>query len=717
VVTHHNVERLLLSAERYFGFTADDVWTLFHSFAFDFSVWEMWGALAYGGRLVVVPYWVSRTPASFYQLLLAEQVTVLNQTPSAFRQLMQAEEEESGELALRYVIFGGEALEPRWLRSWCARHGDERPQLINMYGITETTVHVTYRRLRREEIEQGIGSVIGRGLGDLRVYVLDHRGEMAPVGVRGELYVGGSGVARGYLKRAELTAERFVPDKHSDVSGARLYRTGDAGRYLASGELEYLGRTDEQVKVRGYRIELGEIEAALLGHAGVSEAVVVARRDESGNSRLHGYVVPRRAAVAAAASGDGHRLQATVSLTELQQYLASRLPSYMVPSTVHLLDQIPLTTNGKLDRRALPDPGQARPDLESQYEEPRTELERLLVERWREVLKLDRVGVHDDFFHLGGDSISGAILINRLQEDLGEIVHVVVIFTATTVAKLAQFLEENYAEACARVCRARGAAETGAETKPLYSKVTDEMLAQARSLITPLPVRNETSQKKNPKAVFVLAPPRSGTTLLRVMLGGHSQLFAPPELELLSYNKLQERREAFSGPNSFWLEGTMRALMEIKGCDALEAKRMMEEFEKQDLTTKEFYGLLQEWLGHKLLVDKTPSYALDPEVLQRAETDFEDTHYIHLCRHPLGMINSFAEARLGQIFFRYEHSFTPRELGELIWTISQENILAFLANIPEQRQHRVRFEDLVSEPERIMRGICECAGMDDRAVS
>ncbi|HVQ39886.1 MAG TPA: amino acid adenylation domain-containing protein, partial [Pyrinomonadaceae bacterium] len=734
VVTHHNVERLLAATEQHFGFTADDVWTLFHSFAFDFSVWEIWGALAYGGRLVVVPYWVSRTPASFYELLLAEQVTILNQTPSAFRQLQQAVEEawpkeannsngatartESAKLALRLVIFGGEALEPRWFRSWCARHGDEPPQLINMYGITETTVHVTYRRLWREEIEHGIGSVIGKGLGDLRVYVLDYCGEVAPLGVRGELYVGGPGVARGYLKRADLTAERFVPDEHSGVAGARLYRTGDAGRYLASGELEYLGRTDEQVKVRGYRIELGEIEAALLGHAGVSEAVVVARREESGNSRLHGYVVPRRATVAATAAAEsgGDREEATLSLTELQQYLASRLPSYMVPSTLQVLDQMPLTPNGKLDRRALPDPGQARPDLENRYEEPRTELERLLVERWREVLKLDRVGVHDDFFRLGGDSINGAILINRLQEDLGEIVHVVVIFTATTVAKLAQFLETNYAEACARVCRDRGAAsETDKETKPQYSKVDDEMLARARSLITPLPVRNQSSQsreKKNPKAMFVLAPPRSGTTLLRVMLGGHSDLFAPPELELLNYNTLQQRRDDFSGANSFWLEGTMRALMEIKDCDAVEAKRMMEEFEAQHLTTKEFYGVLQESLGDKLLVDKTPSYALDPEVLQRAESDFEDIHYIHLCRHPLGMINSFAEARLGQIFFRYEHSFTPRELAELIWVISQENILAFLAGVPEQRQHRVWFEELVSDPERIIRGVCEFAGIE-----
>ena len=209
MVTHRNVVRLLRATEEWFGFNEQDVWTMFHSYAFDFSVWEMWGALSYGGRLVVVPYWQSRTPEAFLDLLRREQVTVLNQTPSAFRQLMEAERAEgrAGEgMALRVIIFGGEALEPACLRGWFEVHGDERPRLVNMYGITETTVHVTYRELRREDVELGARSVIGRCIPDLSLYVLDEYGEPMPEGVAGEVYMGGAGLARGYWKREDLTA-------------------------------------------------------------------------------------------------------------------------------------------------------------------------------------------------------------------------------------------------------------------------------------------------------------------------------------------------------------------------------------------------------------------------------------------------------------------------------------------------------------------------------
>jgi amino acid adenylation domain-containing protein len=340
MVEHRNVTRLFAATEGEFGFNERDVWTLFHSFAFDFSVWELWGALLYGGRLLIVPHLTARSGRELYQLLCREGVTVLNQTPSAFAQLMQAQEQcPQLKHSLRQVIFGGEVLEVGRLRAWVERNGAEQPRLVNMYGITETTVHVTYRRLLREEIESQGGSLIGRPIGDLKVYLLDRRGQPVPLGVVGEIYVGGAGVARGYLNRPELTAQRFVPDPFSAESSARMYKSGDLGRWRADGTIEYLGRNDDQVKIRGYRIELGEIEAALRQYPAVAEAVVLAREDEPGEKRLVGYVVAR---VGAAPSAE-----------VLREHLLGVLPQYMVPSAFVVLEGLPLTGNGKLDRRRI----------------------------------------------------------------------------------------------------------------------------------------------------------------------------------------------------------------------------------------------------------------------------------------------------------------------------------------------------------------------------
>jgi amino acid adenylation domain-containing protein len=293
-VSHRNVARLFSATDELFGFDNRDVWTLYHSYAFDFSVWELWGALLYGGRLVIVSYWVSRSPESFHRLLADEGVTVLNQTPSAFRQLVRVDSSTAGEraLRLRYVIFGGEALELNSLRPWFERYGDASPQLVNMYGITETTVHVTYRPLGREDLNADGGSPVGVPLPDLRVYLLGRHLQPAPFGVPGQMYVGGDGVARGYLNRPALTADRFVPDPFGREPGARLYRSGDLARRHPDGDLEYLGRIDHQVKIRGFRIELGEIESALNRHEAVRETVVLAREDTPGDKRLVAYVIP-----------------------------------------------------------------------------------------------------------------------------------------------------------------------------------------------------------------------------------------------------------------------------------------------------------------------------------------------------------------------------------------------------------------------------------------
>jgi len=424
LITHRNVARLFSATDDWYRFNERDVWTLFHSCAFDFSVWEIWGALLYGGRLVVVPFMVSRSPEAFYELLVKERVTVLNQTPSAFRQLSRAEESAGQkELALRCVIFGGEALEMQSLRPWFERHGDQHPRLVNMYGITETTVHVTYRPLSREDVQSG--SVIGVPIPDLQVYILDPQGRPVPMGEAGEMYVGGAGLARGYLNRPELTAERFVPDHLSGRPGARLYRTGDLARFVAGHDIEYLGRLDHQVKIRGFRIELGEIEAALWQHPAVSECVVTAHA-QGEEKRLVAYLAPK----------DGLR----PSRAELRGFLARQLPEYMVPAHYVWLAEMPLTANGKIDRRALPEPDFAERETTAAYVGPQNGLEETIAGVWQSVLGLPQVGTKENFFEMGGTSLSMVRVQERLQEVLSRKLMIADLFQYPTVASLAAYL-------------------------------------------------------------------------------------------------------------------------------------------------------------------------------------------------------------------------------------------------------------------------------------
>ncbi|WP_068925909.1 amino acid adenylation domain-containing protein [Planobispora rosea] len=434
-VTHHNVVRLMSATDHWFGFGPGDVWTLFHSYAFDFSVWELWGALLYGGRLVVVPYEVSRSPEDFLELLARERVTVLNQTPSAFYQLVAAD--DGRELALRYVIFGGEALELSRLGEWYARRPyssrlrpePNAPLLVNMYGITETTVHVTYMPLSPDHRE---GSLIGQGIPDLRVYLLDDALQPVPPGVVGEMYVAGDGLARGYLGRPELTAGRFVANPYGPP-GSRMYRSGDLARWRPDGTLDYIGRADQQVKVRGFRIELGEIEAALLCHPAVEQAAVVVREDRPGDKRLVAYAVPTAAGLDTVSVASG------LDTAELRAFAGRTLPDYMVPAAIVELEALPLTVNGKLDRRALPAP--AAPAASGRP--PATPREETLCALFAEVLDLPRVGADDGFFDLGGHSLLAVRLVSRIKEVLGAEVTIGALFEAPTAAGLAALTESG----------------------------------------------------------------------------------------------------------------------------------------------------------------------------------------------------------------------------------------------------------------------------------
>ncbi|MBB3606951.1 amino acid adenylation domain-containing protein/non-ribosomal peptide synthase protein (TIGR01720 family) [Mycolicibacterium sp. BK556] len=411
-IPHQNVTRLL-SALATDMELAEQVWTQCHSLAFDYSVWEIWGPLLYGGRCVVVPDAVVRSAEDFYALLAAEQVDVLSQTPTAFYALQSVDAPAEQQLALKAVVFGGEALEPHRLRTWLQSHPGS-PRMINMYGITETTVHASFREVVESDADNAV-SPIGRPLANLGFFVLDGWLQPVPAGVVGELYVAGSGLAYGYVGRAGLSGTRFVACPFG-APGARMYRTGDLVRWNADGELEYMGRADEQVKIRGYRIELGEIQAAFSELDGVEQAVVIAREDRAGDKRLVAYITGSADPVTARAA------------------VADRLPVYMVPTAVVAIDALPLTVNGKLDTKALPAPDYQ--DAES-YRAPADAVEEILAGIYAQVLGLERVGVDESFFELGGDSILSMQVVARARA-AGVLCRPRDVFVEQTVARLAQ---------------------------------------------------------------------------------------------------------------------------------------------------------------------------------------------------------------------------------------------------------------------------------------
>ncbi|RII13774.1 Dimodular nonribosomal peptide synthase [Streptomyces sp. YIM 130001] len=430
VVPHRSPVALLSGEGERFGLGATDVWTMFHSAAFDFSVWEMWGALAHGGRLVVVPHDVSRSPRAFLDLLARERVTVLNQTPSAFHSLDRADAEDGNaprELALRLVVFGGERLRPAALHPWFERRGDCAPLLVNMYGITETTVHATRLDLGARHTREP-GSPVGGPISGARLLVLDDRLRPVPPGVPGELYVAGDGVARGYLGRPELTATRFVADPYGPP-GSRMYRSGDRVSARTDGSLEYLGRADDQVKIRGFRIEPAETESALLALPEVAEAAVVAAPDEEHGTRLVGYVVPARP------DADEEELLAGV-----RERLRDRLPAPFVPAFLRALPALPLTANGKVDRAALPE---AVPLASSASRPPRTASERRLAGLYAALLDVPPPGADDSFFDLGGDSLRATRLVALIRAAFATDIDVRDVFDRPTVADLAAELDHR----------------------------------------------------------------------------------------------------------------------------------------------------------------------------------------------------------------------------------------------------------------------------------
>jgi acyl-coenzyme A synthetase/AMP-(fatty) acid ligase/acyl carrier protein len=419
MIEHRNVARLMTGNRSLFDFHKGDVWTLFHSYSFDFSVWEMWGALIHGGRLVIVPEPVTKDLNIFFDLLKTEKVTILNQTPPAFYTLLNTQMAVDS-TCLRYVIFGGQALRPIKLKEWKARNPGVK--LINMYGITETTVHVTFKEIGDAEIETDISS-IGVPLITSEVLLLNRFLQLIPGRGTGEIFVGGDGVGRGYLNRPELTAEKFVADPFSGKKGSRLYRSGDLARTLPNGEWEYIGRADDQVKIKGFRIELTEIESRLLTHGSIRNAIVVVKGDSDDNKYLCAYFVADH----------------EIGVKELKEFLSRTLPGYMIPQHIMRIDNIPVTVNKKIDYRALPDPDAA---LLGQYVPPSNEVQQRLAAIWAEILNMDgaAIGIETSFFDLGGHSLSATVLLSRVYKEFNVQCSLLDIFKGPTIRNISEII-------------------------------------------------------------------------------------------------------------------------------------------------------------------------------------------------------------------------------------------------------------------------------------
>lgn len=422
LIEHRNVVRLFFNDDMLFNFTSNDVWTMFHSYCFDFSVWEMYGALLFGGSLVMIPKSVAMDAKVFLEVLLKNKVTVLNQTPSAFYNLLKIKPWEiSSQLAVNYVIFGGESLYPKKLEDWFKFYPSVK--MVNMYGITETTVHVTYKEITEADIKSGLSN-IGTPIPTLSCYILDEERKIMPMLIPGEVWVGGEGLSRGYLNASKLTNERFISNPFGE---GRLYFSGDIVRLLSSGELEYIGRKDNQIKIRGFRIEVAEIEKAFLKNPEISEVLIIADKNKHDEHELVAYFTSKR----------------KQNIFELMASLKLLLPHYMIPGHYVQVDDFKLNNNGKIDRSALPDYELNQVNTGLNYEAPGNSLEKTLVAIWQDVLGKDKIGIRDDFFALGGNSLKIISVKNRVEEKLGVAIKIKDLFRYSTPLELAGLIEET----------------------------------------------------------------------------------------------------------------------------------------------------------------------------------------------------------------------------------------------------------------------------------
>ena len=662
-----------------------------YSFAFDGAVYLIWWALLDGGTLVIAPEELEKDVNKLAKFIDHHQITNVLTFPSLYSLVLEQVDPKLLQ-SLEIVSVAGEAC-PAYLAN---KHHEllSNTLFLNQYGPTEATVgatiYITPKKIEGEKVPIGIP------IPNVQIYILDEDLNQVPVGEIGEIHIAGNGVARGYLNRAKLTDEKFIRDPFSEYANDRMYKTGDLGKWLTDGNIDFIGRIDHQIKLRGYRIELGEIEAVITQHEFIREAIVNVVGDTTVDQKLIGYIVPFE------------NTGKEISTLELKEFLRLQLPDYMIPADFMVLDNMPLTTAGKVDRKSLPIPNMVRPELEHDFEEANNQLEQYLVDLWKEILGIDEIGIHDKFFELGGNSLQAGKFVGKVSSDLQEQVFIVSIFNTPTIAEYASFLEKEYKEELNRFFNKE---EIRKEETPILQASThfvleDEDFMNFENAIPASPPFS-IAPHKNKQAVFILAPPRSGTSLLRLMLAGHPQLFAANELQLLGFETLAQRQEAYDGKFSLWTEGLIRVIMHIKQCGPEEAKLIIDDYSKEGVTTKQLFGKLQQWIGKKIMVDKSPSYALDPKILEKANNDFKNPLFIQLIRHPYAMVNSFKKMRMDQAMYLNDHTFNTIQTGELIWTKSHQNINSFFTNIPKRRKFRIRYEELVTDPKTVMKALCK----------
>ncbi len=675
VIGHRAILNMVGWMQDRFHLGEDNVFLEKNRFSFDYSVYGFFWPLQVGAKLVMARPGGQADPAYLVETIKRHSVDTTDFVPTSLR-LFLDHPRASTCTSLRVVTSCGETL----TRDLQDRFYEVLPQsdLHNLYGPTEAAVAVTAWRCQPGDPLPVVP--IGKPMAGNTIQILDENMRAVHGRDVGEIYIGGVQVASGYANRPDLTEERFVPDPFSE--DGILYKTGDLARWLPTGDIDFLGRADHQIKIRGYRVELGEIEAVLTEHPSVLAAAVTVD-DVPGDQVLNAHVMWQ---------------DQPASDSTLRAHLLARLPTYMVPARFSSHSALPLNSSGKVDRQLLSVHSATKRMATEVSVDASDPLEAFLLSVWQTILERTDITPDDRFFELGATSIHAASFVNEVQRELDEIIYVVTVFTSPTVHEYAEFLKRDYSDAVRR----RFGDELGGIERP------DERVGEAHvAVVAELVVRSGEFDKwskgpRNAPATFILAPPRSGTTLLRVMLAGHSELFAAPELQLLGFDTLGERRTLLAGGLSSWTEGSVRAVMELESWDADRSLQFIEGLEAEGASCKEFFHILQERAGRRLVIDKSTTYAFDLETLRNAERGFESPRYIHLVRHPFEMSKSFERHHMDQALPLGKSSLPGRVMGEALWTLSHRNILRLQQEIDERRIITVRFEDLIASPEETM---------------